>query len=96
MRKTHLSIFRALHSSFPEHWPPHARINLFNQYEDFTSGLNFLLQRTPFSGAGILIDAPELSGPVKFQANGSLLLTIGTGFFFMERRLPVGLPGILD
>ncbi|MGR9073580.1 MAG: hypothetical protein ACU833_11000 [Gammaproteobacteria bacterium] len=58
-------------SSFPNHWPPHASIKLFNEYEDFGSKLDFLTQRTPFTGgSGTLIIAPELAAPVKLPDYG--------------------------
>jgi len=77
----------------------HISANMFNEYLDFTSGLDFQTQRTPFSGgSGTLPIAPELANSVKIAAFGSLLLTVSIGFYFIWiggwGLFPVGLAGI--
>src|SRR5665647_1852854 len=47
----------------------HASVNMFNEYEDFKSGLDFHTQRTPFSGgSGTLPAFPELAESVRLGA----------------------------
>ncbi len=77
----------------------HASVNMFNEYGDFTSGLDLHTQRTPFSGgSGTLPAAPELANSVWMAAVFSLLLTIAIGFYFIWacgwKLLPVGVLGI--
>ncbi|WP_294948603.1 prenyltransferase [Sulfurivirga sp.] len=51
----------------------HASVNLFNEYEDFRSGLDSLTERTPFSGgSGALQADPDAAEAV--QAAGWFLL----------------------
>lgn len=78
----------------------HASVNMFNEYADFVSGLDFHTQRTPFSGgSGSLPASPELAVPVKFIAIINLLITVFIGLYFLLLRgldlLPIGLIGIL-
>ncbi|MGZ4959057.1 MAG: prenyltransferase [Methylomonas sp.] len=78
----------------------HASVNMFNEYGDFVSGLDFHTQRTPFSGgSGTLPAEPELAGPALTAALLSLLLTLLIGLYFIWVRgwglLPVGFVGIL-
>lgn len=62
----------------------HISVNMFNEYFDFSSGLDFHTQRTPFSGgSGTLPMAPELANAVKTVAIGSLLLSLLIGFYFI-------------
>lgn len=77
----------------------HISVNMFNEYLDYTSGLDFHTQRTPFSGgSGTLPIAPELANSVKIAAFGSLLLTVSIGFYFIWvggwALFPVGLVGV--
>ena len=78
----------------------HASVNMLNEYQDFTSGLDFQTHRTPFSGgSGTLPMAPELAKLVQLVAIGSLVLTILIGFYLLSvsgwSLLLIGLPGIL-
>ena len=78
----------------------HASVNMFNEYLDFTSGLDLHTQRTAFSGgSGTLPMVPELAKPVQMAAIVSLLLTTLIGFYLLWVSgwglLPVGLLGIL-
>jgi 1,4-dihydroxy-2-naphthoate octaprenyltransferase len=78
----------------------HVSVNMFNEYEDFNSGLDFHTQRTPFSGgSGTLPASPELAGSVRLGAMAGLLLTVLIGCYFLRVSgwglLPVGLVGLL-
>jgi len=78
----------------------HASVNMFNEYEDFKSGLDLQTQRTAFSGgSGTLPAKPELAGSVKIGAIVCLLMTILIGLYFLRVSgwglLPVGFIGIL-
>lgn len=78
----------------------HASVNMFNEYSDFVSGLDFHTQRTPFSGgSGSLPAKPELAKPVRIIAVINLLITLFIGLYFLSLRgmslLPIGLTGIL-
>ena len=78
----------------------HVSVNMFNEYEDFKSGLDFHTQRTPFSGgSGILPASPELAEYVRTGGIASLLLTTLIGFYFLWVSgwglFPVGFLGIL-
>lgn len=77
----------------------HVSVNMFNEYEDFKSGLDFHTQRTPFSGgSGILPANPELAESVQIVAMAFLLITALIGFYFLWASgwglLPVGVFGI--
>jgi 1,4-dihydroxy-2-naphthoate octaprenyltransferase len=78
----------------------HVSVNMFNEYEDFYSGLDFHTQRTSFSGgSGTLPARPDLAGLVYFGAMVSLLITALIGLYFLLvigwGLLPVGLGGLL-
>ena len=78
----------------------HISVNMFNEYEDYLSGLDFNTQRTPFSGgSGTLPTAPELAAAVRHGALLSLLLTITIGLYFIAKHgwglLPIGLLGVV-
>ncbi|MGR9014318.1 MAG: prenyltransferase [Gammaproteobacteria bacterium] len=78
----------------------HISVNMFNEYQDFSSGLDFHTQRTPFSGgSGTLQAMPELAESVKIAAIGSLLLMVSIGCYFIRLRgwglFPVGITGVL-
>lgn len=78
----------------------HGSVNMFNEYGDFTSGLDLHTQRTPFSGgSGTLPVAPELAKSVRMAAAICLLITLLIGFYFSWVRgwglLPVGGLGVL-
>ncbi len=79
----------------------HASVNMFNEYEDFKSGLDFHTQRTPFSGgSGILPVIPDLAESVRIGGMACLLITALIGFYFLWVSgwglLPVGFLGILS
>ncbi len=68
----------------------HAAVNLLNEYEDFTSGLDLITRRTPFSGgSGALPEMPSAAKRVLFAALGTLALVITIGLYFLWLR---GLP----
>lgn len=68
----------------------HAAVNLFNEYEDFISGLDLATRRTPFSGgSGALPESPEAATRVLVAAVATLVLVIAIGFYFIWLR---GLP----
>lgn len=78
----------------------HASVNMFNEYGDFVSGLDFHTQRTPFSGgSGTLPLAPELATSVRIGAAICLLITLLIGFYFVWASgwglLPIGGVGVL-
>lgn len=78
----------------------HASVNMFNEYEDFKSGLDLHTRRTPFSGgSGILPAFPELAESVRIGGMACLLITVLIGFYFLRISgwglLLVGFPGIL-
>ncbi|AOY89558.1 prenyltransferase [Marinobacter salinus] len=68
----------------------HAAVNLFNEYEDFASGLDLITERTPFSGgSGALPEVPTAARGVLMAALGTLGLVIAIGCYFLWQR---GLP----
>lgn len=68
----------------------HAAVNLFNEYEDFISGLDLATRRTPFSGgSGALPETPEAATRVLAAAIATLALVIAIGVYFIWLR---GLP----
>jgi 1,4-dihydroxy-2-naphthoate octaprenyltransferase len=78
----------------------HVSVNMFNEYEDFNSGLDFHTQRTSFSGgSGTLPANPDLAGSVYLGAMASFLITALIGLYFLWvigwSLLPVGLTGLL-
>lgn len=78
----------------------HVSVNMFNEFEDFSSGLDFTTQRTSFSGgSGTLPKAPTLAKAVHLGAVSSLLVTIAIGVYLIPiggwPLLPIGLAGVL-
>ncbi|KUM53103.1 prenyltransferase [Rheinheimera sp. EpRS3] len=78
----------------------HLSVNAFNEYFDFKSGLDFLTERTPFSGgSGTLVRYPMASTAALTLAIVSLLLTIGGGLYLSYqlnwRPLMLGIPGVV-
>lgn len=78
----------------------HISVNMFNEFEDFASGLDFKTRRTPFSGgSGTLPGMPGLASSVRLGAMASLLLTVLIGWYLVGtvgwRLLPIGSAGIL-
>lgn len=78
----------------------HISVNAFNEFFDFRSGLDFLTQRTPFSGgSGGLVANPSASHLALILALATLALVIGIGLYFALqigwRLLWIGIPGVL-
>lgn len=78
----------------------HVSVNMFNEFEDFSSGLDFSTQRTAFSGgSGTLPKIPALAKSVHIGAVISLLLTIAIGVYLIPiggwPLLPIGLVGVV-
>ncbi|MCF4008277.1 prenyltransferase [Rheinheimera sp. UJ63] len=78
----------------------HISVNAFNEYFDFKSGLDFLTQRTPFSGgSGTLVDHPEASNIALKLAIISLCVVILAGLYLSFQQswqlLLIGIPGVL-
>ncbi len=76
----------------------HVSVNMLNEYQDFTSGLDFNTRRTPFSGGtGALPAQPTAARLVLAGGIVTLLLVIAIGLFFIVRSgwsiLPFGLLG---
>lgn len=62
----------------------HISSNLFNEYLDFKSGLDFITLKTPFSGgSGALPSDPSSATSVLYAAIVTLLLTCITGIYFL-------------
>jgi len=60
----------------------HISVNAFNEYFDFKSGLDFLTERTPFSGgSGTLVANPAASYAALAIAVISLALLIAGGLY---------------
>lgn len=77
----------------------HISVNAFNEYFDFKSGLDFLTERTPFSGgSGTLVRYPSASNSALALAIASLLLTVGGGLYLSYQLnwlpLVLGIPGV--
>lgn len=65
----------------------HTAVNLFNEYQDFTSGLDFTTRRTPFSGgSGALPEAPQAARGVLLAAYTTLALVLLIGGWFLWLR----------
>jgi len=78
----------------------HVSVNMFNEYDDFKSGLDYHTQRTPFSGgSGALPAVPELAESVRMGGMACLLITALIGIYFLRLSdwglFPVGFFGIL-
>lgn len=78
----------------------HISVNMFNEYYDFKSGLDFNTVRTPFSGgSGLLIEQPEAAGGVFKVAILTLVIVLLTGIFFTIttgwKILPIGILGLV-
>ena len=77
----------------------HAAVNLFNEYEDFRSGLDLMTRRTPFSGgSGALPETPSAASLVRIAALLALLGVMIIGGYFLWLRgwpmLIIGLSGL--
>jgi 1,4-dihydroxy-2-naphthoate octaprenyltransferase len=65
----------------------HAAVNLFNEYQDFTSGLDLTTERTPFSGgSGALPETPQAARSVLLAAYTTLGLVLFIGGWFLWLR----------
>jgi len=78
----------------------HISVNMFNEYQDYQSGLDARTTRTPFSGgSGALVDNPDAAVAVLYGALTSLLLSALVGVYFMSSLgmsiLPLGIIGFL-
>ncbi len=78
----------------------HIAANTFNEYFDFTSGLDSLTNKTPFSGgSGALPEQPHAQFWVLVAACASLAMTIAIGIALVSivgsRLLIVGLIGVV-
>lgn len=78
----------------------HISVNAFNEYFDFNSGLDFLTDKTPFSGgSGTLVRQPTAASATLILASSSLLLVIGCGLYLTAQLgwqlLLIGIPGVL-
>lgn len=78
----------------------HIAVNLFNEYDDFLSGLDSLTQRTPLSGgSGALPAQPTAARQVRWGAYLSLGVVMGIGLYFVWLRgsvlLLLGAGGVL-
>ena len=78
----------------------HISVNALNEYHDFTSGLDFNTQPTPFSGgSGTLPKNPDKAHVALITGLVSLVVIVIVGIYFLYIRglwlLPVGLLGIV-
>jgi 1,4-dihydroxy-2-naphthoate polyprenyltransferase len=61
----------------------HTSVNLFNEYSDFRSGIDFHTKRTPFNGgSGMLIQRLTKPGNVLAVAIGTLLFALIIGIYY--------------
>ncbi|WP_019675964.1 prenyltransferase [Arsukibacterium perlucidum] len=77
----------------------HISVNALNEYLDFKSGLDFLTNRTPFSGgSGTLIQHPAAANLALTLAIVSMLLLIAGGLYLSYQLnwqpLLIGIPGV--
>ncbi len=77
----------------------HISVNVFNEYDDFTSGLDFTTSRTPFSGgSGALPAHPQTARLVHATAWITLLGSALVGLYFVYLHgfalVPLGLAGL--
>lgn len=75
-------------------------VNALNEYQDFSSGLDFVTERTPFSGgSGALVSKPEHAKGVLMLGCASLLIVGVIGLYFVQKQgweiLPLGVLGAL-
>ncbi len=78
----------------------HAAVNLFNEFEDFRSGLDWQTRRTPFSGGSGALPAQPAAAPwVRLGAWVSLGMVVGIGLFLVIEAGPgllaLGLVGLV-
>jgi len=78
----------------------HISVNALNEYLDFTSGLDLMTERTPFSGgSGTLPGRPEMARSALNVGLITLSITGLIGLYFLYIRglylLPVGILGLV-
>lgn len=78
----------------------HASVNMFNEHEDFRTGLDLETERTPFSGgSGTLPERPYGAAATLAAARLALAATVAVGTILLYLRgpalVPVGLLGLL-
>ncbi len=78
----------------------HISVNVFNEYFDFKSGLDFNTEVTPFSGgSGSLPANPEVAPQALMLANITLLITTAIGLYFVYLYgwliAPLGVLGLI-
>lgn len=78
----------------------HISVNAFNEFFDFRSGLDFLTQRTPFSGgSGELVARPNGIYLALTLAIVTIVAVVGIGIYFAWQigwsLLWIGLPGVI-
>lgn len=78
----------------------HISVNTLNEYFDFTSGLDFKTQKTPFSGgSGALPENPNVATTTLMIGIVSLVFTVSIGVYFLIETgfsiLPIGLLGVI-
>lgn len=75
----------------------HIAVNALNEYEDFSSGLDFATKRTPFSGgSGTLVKDTEFAPMALYTGLVGLLVTFTIGIYFMwQLSAAVVMPGLL-
>ncbi len=78
----------------------HISVNAFNEYYDFKSGLDFITEKTPFSGgSGTLQENPQAAKAALTIAWLSFILTGLIGVYFWQLRgamiIPLGVAGLL-
>ena len=78
----------------------HISVNSLNEYYDFKSGLDFITQKTPFSGgSGSLPKNPEVATAVWLVGVASMIMTFFIGAFFAWHYglgiVPLGIIGLV-
>jgi 1,4-dihydroxy-2-naphthoate octaprenyltransferase len=78
----------------------HASVNLLNEYDDFTSGLDFNTLKTPFSGGtGNLIENPQQASQVRLAGWVTAGITLIIGVIIAIQSgwgiVPLGLLGLI-
>jgi 1,4-dihydroxy-2-naphthoate octaprenyltransferase len=78
----------------------HASVNLLNEYDDFTSGLDFITIKTPFSGgSGSLQENPQQAKNVRLAGWLTAGMTLLIGVYIVLRSgwgiIPIGLLGLI-
>jgi 1,4-dihydroxy-2-naphthoate octaprenyltransferase len=62
----------------------HSSVNLFNEYFDFKSKIDFHTFRNPFSGgSGMMVEGKTTPGSVLFASTTTLLISLAIGVYFV-------------